>query len=233
VKRLVLSVAGITALVAVVASFAAPASISRWWFLRPGSGLPPAVQQPVVVTHGSWSGHPWSLVAYPSDAKKPLYGGSFYGPSLCWGITFAGTPPRQRHAYMIGGAPVDMRGDDGMRCGSTVGIQTRQRHLPSKPPVDTELLINQTANGYPSWLAGTVPASATHAVILWPALKAVPGRPARHREIVRARSFLVPVSGYRVRVFAVSLPQALSRTAPLPASITATNRHGDIVARFP
>jgi hypothetical protein len=120
-----------------------------------------------------------------------------------------------------------------MRCGSTVGIQTRQKHLPTIPPVDTEILVNQTANTYPSWLAGTVPVSATHVVILWSALTAIPGRPARHREVVRTRTFLAPVAGYRVRVFALPLPQALSGTSALPTSITATNQHGRAVARFP
>jgi hypothetical protein len=232
-KRLLLSVGGIAALVGGTVAFATSAAVGQWWFLRHGSGLPMAVQKPVVVTRGSWSGHRFSLVAYPSDAKKPLYGGAFYGPSLCWGVTFAGTTPHERHAYMIGGAPVAMLGDNAMRCGSTVGIQTSQKHLPTTPPVDTELLINQTTNGYPSWLAGTVPASATHAVLFWSALEARPGHPARHREVVRTRTYLAPVNGYHVRVFAVPLPKALSRAGALPTSITATNRQGNAIARFP
>ena len=221
-------------------ALAAPASGSQWWFLQRGSGLPPAVQKPVVVTQGSWSGHRWSLVAYPSTEKKPLYGGAFYGPSLCWGVTFAGTP-RQDRGYMIGGAPIDMKGDDGMRCGSTVGIQTRQKHLPTNPPLDFTGLINETADGYPGWVAGTIPASATHVAILWSALPAEPQTHwlARPRVVVRTQAILAPVAGYRVRVFAIPLPHAISRhtrTAAVPpsfSSITATNQQGRVVARYP
>ena len=198
------------------------------------------MQKPVVVTQGSWSGRHWSLVAYPSNQKKPLYGGSFYGPSLCWGVTFTGTP-HQARGYMMGGGPIDMNGDDGMRCGSTVGIQTKRRHLPTNPRVDFTGLINETADGYPSWVAGTIPASATHVAILWSALPAEPHSHwlARPRLVVRTNAILAPVVGYHVRVFAIPLPHAISRrtsTAAVPptfTSITATNQHGRVVARFP
>jgi [ribosomal protein S5]-alanine N-acetyltransferase len=118
-----------------------------------------------------------------------------------------------------------------MRCGSTVGIRTKQSHIRTSSP-DTELLINQTAEGYPSWLAATVPASTAHVVVLWPAPKATPGRSARPREVARPRAFLAPVAGYRIRLFAVPLVRALSHTSPLP-TITAMNQQSRVVARVP
>jgi hypothetical protein len=234
VKRLLLPVAGIAALVSAVAALAAPLAVNQWWFLRSKSSLPAALHAPAIVARGSWSRHPWELVAYPAKAGNNAQLGT-YGPMLCWGVTFpVKHPPEKRPAgYMIGGGYVAMHTpDDAMACGSTVGIETKQKYVPTKPPVKTELWINQTANGYPSWLAATVPASTTHVVVLWSALKAAPGRPARPREVVRPHAFLAHVAGYRVRVFAVPLARAVSRTSPLP-TITATNRHGRTVARFP
>lgn len=124
---------------------------------------------------------------------------------------------------------------DGMRCGSTVGIRTKQTFVPTGP-IDTAVLVNETANGYPSWLSGTVPASAAHVVIRWPADKSL----ATPREAVRTRAFLAPVQGYRVRVFAIPIPRALSRRNPKHIadawtagfSITATNQHGRVVAHL-
>ena len=222
----------VAALASGAVAFATPASGSKWWFLqaRYDQDMPPAVHQPVVVTRGSWSGHRWSLVVYPSNAKKVIPP-SFHGPSLCWGVTFAGKPPKAR-VSMIGGIPLALgHGDDAMRCGSTVGIRTKQWYVATTPP-DTELLLNQTADGYPSWLAATVPASTAHVVVLWTAMKATPGRPARPREVVRPRTFLAPVAGYHVRLFAVPLARVISDSSPLP-TITATNQHGRVVARFP
>lgn len=230
-KRLFVAVVAVAAVVGGAVAPAAPTSGSQWWFLRARYDLPPAVHKPVVVTQGSWSGHRWSLVVYPSDAKK-VTPPAFHGPSLCWGVTFAGKPSPPARVSMIGGIPLALgHRDDGMRCGSTVGIRTKQSYIPIKPP-DTELLINQTADGYPSWLAATVPASTAHVVVLWRARKAARGFPATPREVAHPRAFRAPVAGYRVRVFAVPLPRALSHTPPLP-TITATNRRGHVIARFP
>jgi hypothetical protein len=141
---------------------------------------------------------------------------------------------------MIGGGYTAMRiPDDGMRCGSTVGIRSKQKYVPTRPPIDTELMINESANGYPSWFAGTFPASTTQVVIRWSAMKARPGLLARPRETLRTPALLAPVAGYRVRLAAVPLPHALSRhthhasIVQLPTSITAVNKHGRIVACFP
>jgi hypothetical protein len=240
VKRLLLAVVGIAGLVLAAAAFAAPASVTHWWFLRSGSGLPPALHKPVVVARGSWSAHRWILVAYPSEAKNNN-SQLANGPSLCWGVTFTGKHRSEKRprGYMIGGGYVAMHvPDDGMRCGSTVGIRTKQRYVPTKPPIDTELLVNQSANGYPSWFAGTVPAFATRVVIRWSALPARPGELARPSEVVRTRAFLAPVPGYRVRVAAAPLPRALSRhthkagISQLPTSIAAIDKQGRVVACF-
>jgi hypothetical protein len=51
---------------------------SDWWFLR--SDDPPPVRAPAVVKEGSWSGHPWQLIAYRSGTDD-----------LCVSVTAAGS----------------------------------------------------------------------------------------------------------------------------------------------
>lgn len=51
---------------------------SDWWFLRRDG--PPPVRAPAVVKEGSWSGHPWQLIAYRSGTDD-----------LCVSVTAAGS----------------------------------------------------------------------------------------------------------------------------------------------
>jgi hypothetical protein len=221
----------------VIAPLAALAAINHWWFLQAGSGLPTPGQQPTVVRRGSWSGHPWSLVAYPSKH----FAGTTNGPNgLCWGVTFSGHPPHSRYANAFyGGTPNGV--DDGMACGSLVGIEKPKLVADLKEvgtPIPTAMVSwsLSAALGYPSWISGVVVTSATHVAIRWSAKKAQPGRLASPSELVRATTFPAPIAGYRVRLFTARLPKALTRhtrtasVESLPATISGTNRDGRVVA---
>lgn len=215
------------AVVAVIAAGAALAAINHWWFLGADSGLPRAGQSPTVVTRGSWSGHRWVLVAYPS---KPRVNG------LCWGVTFLGAPAPYNGGvvYSLTGAAAEHGAADGVGCGSLVGAQNR--HLPAAliPTVTYEWTM--PSFGYPGWIAGVTVASATHVVIRWPAKPSGPGHLANPRLVVEAETFAAPVAGYRVRIFAAQLPKPLMRHThsatgwTLPGSITGTDRAGRVVA---
>lgn len=196
------------ALAAIIAPLTAVGAINHWWFLR--TSLPRPAQKPIVVTRGSWSGHRWTLVAYPSK-----------GYGLCWGVTFAGhnhRPGRLLRFMRSRSAGVAIHGaDSGMGCGSIVGIPDwNPKYLP------TVMFESVTTNapGYPSWISGAVVTSATHAVIHWQSGKAV-----------RVRTFAVPVGGYHVRLFATPYPNGLSSFYG-PTSISGTNQQGDVVACF-
>jgi hypothetical protein len=227
-KRVVLLAA---TLVAVIAAGTALAAINHWWFLGAGSGLPRAGQSPTVVTRGSWSGHRWTLVAYPSKQTTQLNG-------LCWGVNFSGAPAPYNGGviYSLYGTAIQHGAADGVGCGSLVGAQNRR--LPSEliPTVTYEWTT--PSFGYPGWIAGVTVASATHLVIRWPAKPASPGRLATPRLVVEAATFPAPVAGYRVRLFAAQLPKPLVRHTriatgwTLPASITGTDRHGRVVACY-
>lgn len=222
---------------AALAPLAALAAINHWWFLQAGSGLPTPGQQPTVVRRGSWSGHPWSLVAYPSKH----FAGTTNGPNgLCWGVTFSGYPPHSRFANMFyGGIPNGVA--DGVGCGSLVGIEKPKlvadlKQVGSPIPTAVVSLSLSTGHGYPSWISGVVIASATHVAIRWSARKPGPGRLASPPEIVRAATLAARVRGYRVRLFLAHLPRKLSRythTARvdfIPSTISGTNQDGRLVA---
>ena len=228
------------AVAAAIAPLAALAAANHWWFLRAGAGLPPPAQQPVVVTRGSWSGHRWSLVAFPSRASSKGYG-------LCWGVTFAGRPPRDTGGlYSVNGQDAT-RGDDAVSCGSVVGIKHKRLFAPNIPTVMFQWKLgSRNRGGYPGWISGVVAGSATHVVIRWSAKPARPGGLlASPREVVHATTFPAPVAGYDVRLFAVPLPKALDRQTANPAQglggaaawtfpslIRGTNRNGRLVACY-
>jgi len=214
------------ALVAIIAPLSALAAINHWWFLR--ATLPRPTQTPTVVAHGSWSGHPWTLVAYPSR-----------GHGLCWGVTFSGQHTPKGYPTMIGvtAGMASHGAADGVGCGSIVGL--RHWNTADLPTVTTESL-QTSAPGYPSWISGAVVASATHVVVRWSAVRS---RPSHYilgssRESVRAATFAAPIPGYHVRLFAIPLPKQVSRhtrkawALPDPTSISGTNRQGRVVACF-
>lgn len=213
---------------AVIAPLTALAAINHWWFLR--TSLPRPTQRPVVITRGSWSGHRWTLVAYPS-----------HGYGLCYGVTFDGgqTPSGSATAWSLSSGMAQHGADDGVGCGSIVGIQ--MPHLVTKN-IPTVMWESETTNapGYPSWISGAVVASATHVVVRWSAKAA---KPSEHRlgsppEVVRAATFTVPIRGYHVRLFAIPIPTPVSRqtrtasTWTDPSSISGANDHGRVVACF-
>lgn len=223
------------ALAAAIAPLAALAAINHWWFLH--AGLPRPAQQPTVVARGSWSGHRWSLVAFPSRASRKGYG-------LCWGVTFAGHPPSDTGGlYAINGESA-MRGDDAVSCGSIVGIQHKRLFAPNIPTVMFQWKLgSRNPSGYPGWISGVVAGSATHVVIRWSAKPGGPGFLASPREVVRATTFAASVAGYRVRLFAAPLPRPLSRqkrnangyvtpALTFPSSVRGTDEHGRLVACY-
>jgi len=224
------------AVVAVVAPLTALSARNNWW--SPAS-LPRPVQQPIVVTRGSWSGHRWTLIAYPSHANANAYG-------LCWGITFSRNPDLAAVPVQgsIGAAVMAVPGvEDGVNCDSIVGIEHWHRTPGTVPTVqayESQFLLAspvQGAKGHPAWIAGVVASSATHVVLRWRARRAHPPRLlASPREVVRVAAFPARVAGYRVRLFAAPLPEPIARrtrTASAwtpPSMITGTNRRGRVVA---
>jgi hypothetical protein len=60
-RRLVLVIA---VLVAALVPLGAVGAANDWWFLRFGAG-----STPDVVKEGVWNGHPWKLIAYPSNGN--------------------------------------------------------------------------------------------------------------------------------------------------------------------
>lgn len=234
----------VCAVAVAIVPLTALAAVKHWWFLS-GSGLPRPGQSPVVATRGSWSGHPWSLVAYPS--KHLVSVGRINGTTvngLCWGVVFAGAPRR------LGGESAD-----GFSCGSLVGIQRPRfvanlREIGSPIPTAVIDWNSGYSPGYPRWkrwISGVVISSATDVVIRWPAKKALPGTLASPAQVVRTATFAAPIKGYRVRLFAVPLPKGLSHQnrfcsrhskhlrrcasdSPVPSTITGTNPQGHVVA---
>ena len=211
------------ALAAVIAPLAALAA-NRWWFLG-SSVLPRPAHTPIVVTQGSWYGHPWTLAAYPSK-----------GYGLCWGITFAGhTPHPDRFMRSTSPGLAFHEAADGFGCGGVVGL--RHWNPAELPTVEYESETSY-GSGYPSWIAGAVVTSATHVVVRWPAVKPLPGLLGSPPETERAATFPVAVADYRVRLFAVPVPKLLTRftrkayAQSEPGSISGTNQHGRVVACY-
>lgn len=229
------------AIVVAAAPLAALAAANHWWFLRADAYLPRPGQRPIVVKRGSWDGHRWTLVAYPSKhfvGVTKINGTQING--LCWGVTFSGrTPPHTYSNIFYGGTPNGA--DDGMACGSLVGIQKPKlvadlEQVGDPIPTAVAAWSLTSTRGYPNWISGVVVSSATHVVIRWAARKAQPGTLASPREVVRARTYAAAVKGYRVRLFAAVIPKALSRhtrtasVETLPETISGTDRHGRVVA---
>jgi hypothetical protein len=212
-------------LVAVIAAGTALAAINHWWFLASGSGLPRAAQGPNVVTRGSWSGHRWALVAYPAKG---------FDKTLCWGVTFSGSPAPYNGGVInsLYGTAVEHGAADGVGCGYIAGIQNPR--LAARPTVIYEWTT--PSFGYPGWIAGVTVSSASHVVIRWPAKGASAAHLATPRLVVEAATFPAPVAGHGVRLFVARLPKPLVRHThiatgwTLPASVTATDRHGRVVA---
>ncbi len=128
-KRLLVAAA---VLAAILIPLGALATVNGWW-----SGTPRPLNKPVVVTRGSWDGHPWNLVAYVSAA------------GVCWSITFEDSP---RGGTALGGG-----------CGSIVGIRPPRAGL-EIPTVDWRAGASSDRS-YPKWIAGPIVETARLVVI--------------------------------------------------------------------
>ena len=121
-------VAVFVVLAAVLIPLAALADAHDWWFF--GAGMPVPTSAPVVVTTGEWSGHPWELVAYPSETD-----------GLCFSIT-----PKRGDGSSYGGA---------MTCGPFAGVP---RTAATKTDADMQItfLSGSWTNVLPAYIAGPV-----------------------------------------------------------------------------
>lgn len=217
-------------ILAIAVPLTALSALNNWWR---SAGLPRPVQKPLVVTHGSWSGHAWTLIAYPSYPDSTDYG-------LCYGVTFSSSPDV---ASVPPGGTISSRtmartgvGND-IACGSIVGIQKRFQTPGLTPTVAfSEPIYSSARTEGPAWIAGVVIPRATHVVIRWSAKKAAPPAIlASPREVVRVATFPAGIAGYHVRLFAAPVPQPLlrhTRTAgadPYPDSFSGRDSNGRFI----
>jgi hypothetical protein len=130
-------VVALVVVAAVLIPLAALADANDWWFFR--TGLPVPTSAPVVVTTGEWSGHPWELVAYPSESD-----------GLCFSIT-----PKPADGSSYGGA---------MTCGPFVGVP---RTAATKVSGDMQItfLSGSWTSALPAYIAGPVIEQATTVAI--------------------------------------------------------------------
>jgi hypothetical protein len=125
-RRLVLVVA---AVVAVLIPLGALGAANDWWFLG-SAGAPVPVRAPIVVKEGEWSGHPWQLVAYPSNTD-----------GLCFTITPGGSKATGSRA--------------GMACAPFVGV-ARTAHTKPTPDMTITFVSGLGFRGFPPYIAGPV-----------------------------------------------------------------------------
>jgi hypothetical protein len=118
-KRLLLA-AGLLAVILI--PLGALATVNGWWFERP-------LNKPVVVSQGSWGGHPWKLIAYVSAG------------GICWSITFEDSE-RGAAAQTVG------------TCGAIVGVRVPHVGL-DLGTVDWGAGSSADPS-YPNWIAGPV-----------------------------------------------------------------------------
>jgi hypothetical protein len=125
-RRLVLVVA---AVVAVLIPLGALGAANDWWFLG-SAGAPVPVIAPIVVKEGEWSGHPWQLVAYPSNTD-----------GLCFTITPGGSKATGSRA--------------GMACAPFAGV-ARTAQTKTTPDMTITFLSGFGFGGFPPYIAGPV-----------------------------------------------------------------------------
>jgi hypothetical protein len=114
-------------LAAVLVPLAALGATNDWWFLKLGHG-PTPTNAPVVVKEGTWDGHPWQLIAYPSTTD-----------GLCVSVTPKGSAGE-------GGA---------MGCGTFAGI-ARTPETKASPDMTITYLSGAASNNLPAYIAGPV-----------------------------------------------------------------------------
>ena len=121
------------ALIVVLAPLVAVAASQGWWVLRSGAG-PQPTSAPVLVKQGSWSGHGWELVAYPSGTD-----------GLCFSVIPAGSEQTGLGA--------------GAACAPFAGVQRTAETKPS--PDMTITWMSGSQPNLPPYIAGPVVANAT------------------------------------------------------------------------
>lgn len=126
---------------AVIIPLAAVAAANDWWFFRtPGSPTPTSA--PVVVKTGVWGGHPWQLVAYPSETD-----------GLC--------------VSMVPGAGNGSSYGAALGCGPIEGVARTTQTKPGAPDTAISYLSGGPTAVLPAYIVGPVIEDATTVAIRW------------------------------------------------------------------
>jgi hypothetical protein len=124
---------------AVMIPLAALADANDWWFFRtPGSPTPTSA--PVIVTTGAWDGHPWQLVAYPSETD-----------GLC--------------VSMIPGTGTASSYGAAMGCATLKGVPRTAQTKPAAQDMTITYLSGSATSVLPAYIVGPVVEDATTVVI--------------------------------------------------------------------
>ena len=124
---------------AVIVPLAAVAAANDWWFFQtPGSPSPTSA--PVVVKTGVWEGHPWQLVAYPSETD-----------GLC--------------VSMVPGTDRNSSAGAAMGCGPIDGVARPPTTKPGASDMKITWLSGSGSAELPAYIVGPVIEAATTVAI--------------------------------------------------------------------
>jgi hypothetical protein len=124
---------------AVIVPLAAVAAANDWWFFRtPGSPTPTSA--PVVVKTGVWDGHPWQLIAYPTETD-----------GLCVSV--------------VPGTGKDSSYGAAMVCGPIEGVPRTTKTKPGAPDMKITYLAGSATTVLPAYIVGPVVEQATTVAI--------------------------------------------------------------------
>jgi hypothetical protein len=132
-------IVALAAAAAVLIPLTALADANDWWFFRtPGSPTPTSA--PVVVKTGAWDGHPWQLVAYPSETD-----------GLC--------------VSMIPGAGTESSYGAAMGCATLKGVPRTTQTKPATHDMTITYLSGSATSVLPAYVVGPVVEEATTVAI--------------------------------------------------------------------
>lgn len=131
-RKLLIALA--VAAVAVVLPLVAMAAANDWWFFAHGAA-PTPTHAPIVVRSGTWNGHAWELVAYPSTTD-----------GLCFGVT-----PKSTAATTGRGA--------ALACAPFVGVS--RTHRTKQSPDMSITYLDAQGGPLPNHIVGPVIGRAT------------------------------------------------------------------------
>lgn len=134
-RRLILILA---ALMAVLIPLIALGAANEWWFFKFGQA-PTPTSAPLVVKEGSWDGHPWELVAFPSTTD-----------GLCFSMTPAGSKAGGEGA--------------AISCGPFAGI-ARTNETKATPDMTITFMSSGASDRLPAFIAGPVVDNASQVEI--------------------------------------------------------------------